>query len=109
PGDPGQLVGEGDDRGIAMGASKQRFRPPAERRVALSDIGQRRARSMDQLAAKGFVAALADAEQLRFAGGGELWRRDAQPGRKSASSSKSLRPSDRRDQRRGDDRAEPRD
>ena len=58
PGDSGQLVGEGDNGDIAMGAFKQRFRPPTERSVALSHIGQRRAGSMDQLLAERFVAAL---------------------------------------------------
>ena len=83
-----------------MGAFKRRFRPPAQRRVALSDVGQRRARSVDQLSAKVFVSALADAEQLRFAASGKLLRDDAQPGRKITSSIKSLRPSDRSDERR---------
>ena len=83
-----------------MGAFKQRFRPSAQRRVALSDVGQRRARSMDQLSAKVFVSALADAEQLRFAASRKLLRDDAQPGRKITSSIKSLRPSDRSDERR---------
>jgi hypothetical protein len=35
-------------------------------------MGQRRARSVDQLSAQVSVAALADPEQLRFAAGGEL-------------------------------------
>jgi hypothetical protein len=34
-----------------MGAAHEPFRPSAERRVALSDIGQRGARSVDQLPA----------------------------------------------------------
>ena len=41
-------------------------------RIALSDIGQRPGRSVDQLSAQIFVAALADSEQLRFAIGREL-------------------------------------
>ena len=61
PGDPGEFVGEGDNRDIAMGAFEQRFRPSAERRGALSDVGQRRARSVDQLFAQVFVTALAEA------------------------------------------------
>ena len=47
-----------------MGATYESLRPSAERRVALSHIGQSRARSMDQLPAQVFVAALADPEQL---------------------------------------------
>ena len=74
-----------------MGAFEQRLRPSAQRRVALSDIGQRRARSMDQLLAKILVAPLADAEQLRLAAGGELPRDEAQPGRKIATSIEGLR------------------
>jgi hypothetical protein len=35
---------------------------------------------VDQLSAEIAVAALADAEQLRFAAGGELARDDAKPG-----------------------------
>jgi hypothetical protein len=45
PGDPGQLVGEGDDRDVAMGSAHEALRPSAKRRVALSHIGQRRARA----------------------------------------------------------------
>ena len=67
PGDPRQLVGQGDDRDIAMGPAHQLFRPSAERRVALGHIGQRRARSMDQLFAQIFVAALADAPSAKSA------------------------------------------
>ncbi len=57
PGDSRQLVGEGDKATLRLRAFKQRFRPAAQRRVALSDVGQRRARSMDQLSAKVFVSA----------------------------------------------------
>ena len=90
-----------------MGAFKQRFRPPAQRRVALSHIGQRRARSMDRLLAEICVAALADAEQLRFAAGRELLRDDAQPRRKITSSIKALRSPDRSGKRRGGDPPNP--
>ena len=60
PGDPRQLVGQGDDHDIAMGPAHQPFHPPAKRRLALGHIGQSRTRSMDQLPAQVFVAALAD-------------------------------------------------
>src|SRR5580704_15385218 len=66
PGDPRQLVGQGDDRDIAMGPPHQLFRPSAERRVTLRDMGQRGARPVDQLFAQILVAALADSEQLRL-------------------------------------------
>ena len=52
PGDPRQLVGEGDDRNIAMSPAHQLFCPTAERGVALGHIGQSRAGSMDQLPAR---------------------------------------------------------
>ena len=107
PGDAGQLVGEGDNGDIVMGVSQERFRPSAQRRIALSDIRQRRARSVDQLSAKVAVAPLADAEQLRFAAGGELPRDDAKPGRKITTSIKGLRSPDRGDKRGRDDRADP--
>ena len=109
PGDSGKLVGEGDNRNIAMGASQQRFCPSAERRVALSDIGQRRARPVDQLSAKVFVAALADPEQLRFAAGGELPWNQPEPGGEITTALKALRSPDRGDKRRCDERADPGD
>src|ERR1700678_261554 len=74
PGDPGELVGEGHDRDVSMGAVHEPFGPSCERSVALSYIVQRRARSMNQLLAQVFVAALADPEQLRLAPGRELTR-----------------------------------
>ena len=80
PGDPGQLVGEGHDRDVAMGAAHEALRPSAERSVALRHIGQRRAGSMDQLSAQILVAALADPQELRLAAGGELLRNQTQPG-----------------------------
>ena len=58
---------EGDERDIAMDPAHQPFHPPAKRRVALGHIGQRGARSMDQLFAQILVAAFADSEQLRLA------------------------------------------
>jgi hypothetical protein len=68
-------LGEGDDRDIAMSSHHQRFRPSTERGVALRHMGQRRARSVDQLLAQVLVAALADPEQLRLSAGGEPPRR----------------------------------
>ena len=47
--------------------------------VSRSTIGQCRARSMDQLSAQVFVAALADTEQLRLAAGRELTGNQAEP------------------------------
>ena len=79
PGNPRQLVGEGDDRDIAMSPAHQLFRPTAERGVALGHVGQGGARSMDQLLAQVFVAALADPEQLRLAAGRELTGNQAEP------------------------------
>jgi hypothetical protein len=49
---------------------------------------------MDQLLAEIFGATLADAEQLRFAAGGELLRHDAEPRRKITPSLKALRSPD---------------
>ena len=99
PGDPGKLVGEGDNSDIAMGASEQPFCPSAERRVALGDIGQRRAGSVDQLSAQISVATLADPAQRRFAAGGELPRDQAEPGRQITTSLKALRSPDCGDKR----------
>jgi hypothetical protein len=79
PGDSRQLVGEGDNGHVVMSATHKLFRPSAERRVALSHIGQSRTRSMDQLPAEVFVAALADPEQLRLAAGRELTGNQAEP------------------------------
>ena len=84
--DPGQLVGEGDNGDVAMGAAHESFRPSAERRVALGDVRQRGARPMHQKLAEICVAALADPERLQFAAGGELPRDNAQPGRKITAS-----------------------
>ena len=71
---------------------KQRFGPSAERRVALGDIGQRRSRAVDQQLAKISVAALADAEKLRFAAGRELTRNQTQPRRQVATVARRSRP-----------------
>jgi hypothetical protein len=46
------IIGEGDDRNIAMRAAQEPFRPSTQGRVALGNVGQRRARSMDQLPAQ---------------------------------------------------------
>jgi hypothetical protein len=92
-----------------MGASQQRFCPSAKRRVALGDIGQRRARAVDQLSAQLIVPALADPAQLRFAASGELPRDQAEPGREITTAVKALRSPDRGDKRRRDERAEPGD
>ena len=46
------LLAEGDDRNIAMRAAQEPFRPSTQGRVALGNVGQRRARSMDQLPAQ---------------------------------------------------------
>ena len=106
PGDPGQLVGEGYDRDVAMGAAHEALRPSAERRVALGHIGQRGARSVDQLLAQILVAALADTQQLRLAAGGELPRNQTEPGGQIAAVVKAFRVADGGDERRRDDRAE---
>ena len=79
PGDPRQLVGQGDDRDIGMGPAHQLFRPSAERRVTLRDMGQRGTCPVNQLFAQIPVAALADSEQLRLAPSSELPRNQAQP------------------------------
>ena len=99
PGDPRQLVGEGDDRDIVMGSPHQRFRPSAERRVALRHMGQRGARAVDQLLAQVRVAALADPQQLRLAAGRELARNQTEPGGQIASPVKGLPMTDSGDER----------
>jgi hypothetical protein len=64
----------------SMGAAHEPFRPSAERRVVLGDVGQRGGRSMDP-------------EQLRFAAGGELPRDNASQAERSRPRSKaSARP-----------------
>jgi hypothetical protein len=90
--DPRQLVGQGDDHDIAMGPAHQPFHPPAKRRVALRYIGQRGARSMDQLFAQILVAAFADSEQLRLAAGGELSGNQTEPGGEIATVVEAFRP-----------------
>ena len=92
-----------------MGASHELFCPPAEWRIALSDIGKRRARSVDQLSAQVSVAALADPEQPRFAAGCELTGDQAEPGREITTSVEAFRSPDRGDKRRRDERADPGD
>jgi hypothetical protein len=94
PGDPRQLVGQGDDHDIAMGPAHQPFCPTAKRRVALGHIGQSRTRSMDQLPAQVFVAALADPEQLRLAAGRELTGNQAEPRGEIAPAVEAFRPTD---------------
>src|ERR1700678_400287 len=105
PGDPGELVGEGHDRDVAMGAVHEPFGPSSERSVALSYIGQRRARSMNQLLAQVFVAALADPEQLRLATGRELTRNQAEPRGEIAPAVEAFRPTHGGDQGGRDYRA----
>src|ERR1700685_2674822 len=92
-----------------MGALQQRFGPSAERRVVLGDMGQRRSRAVDQQLAKISVASLADAKKLRSAAGGELTWDQTQPRRQVATVLESLALPDRRDQRRGNCRADARD
>ena len=94
PGDPRQLVGQGDDHDIAMGPAHQPFHPPAKRRVALGHIGQSRTRSMDQLPAQVFVAALADPEQLRLTASCELTGNQAEPRGEIAPAVEAFRPTD---------------
>src|SRR5271155_2626132 len=106
PGDSRQLVGEGDDRNIAMSPAHQLFCPTAERRVALGHIGQSRTRSMDQLPAQVFVAALADPEQLRLAASCELTGNQAEPRGEIAPTVEAFRPTDGGDKGGCDDRAD---
>src|ERR1700678_873628 len=89
-----------------MGAFKQRFRPAAQRRVALSHIGQRGARSMDKLPSQVFVTPLADPEQLRLASGGELTGNPAEPRGEIAPAVEAFRPTDGGDKGGCDDRAD---
>ena len=89
-----------------MGAAHEALRPSAERRVALGHIGQRGARSVNQLLAQILVAALADTQQLRLAAGGELPRNQTEPGGQIAAVVKAFRVADGGDERRRDDRAE---
>src|SRR6202046_3710600 len=105
PGDSCQLVGEGNDGNVAMGATYESLRPSAERRVALSHIGQSRARSMDQLPAQVFVAALADPEQLWLAAGRELTGNQAEPRSEIAPALEALSLADGGDKGGWDDRA----
>src|SRR6516162_1986981 len=92
-----------------MGAAHQPFCPSTERRVALSHIGQRRARSMDQLSAEVFVAAFADPEQLRPAAGSELTGNQAEPRGEIAPTVEAFRLTNGGDKGRSDDRADARD
>jgi hypothetical protein len=78
-----------------MGAACESLRPLAKRRVALSHVGQSRARSMDQLPAHVFVAALADPEQLRLAAGRELTGNQAEPRGEIAPALESSQPVER--------------
>src|ERR1700678_4786573 len=94
--------------GAGMGALQQCFGPSAERRVGPGDRGQRRSRAVDQQLAKISVASLADAKKLRSAAGGELRWDQTQPRRQVATVLESLALADRRDQRRGDCRADAR-
>jgi hypothetical protein len=89
-----------------MGAAHEALCPSAERSVPLGHIGQRRAGSVDQLSAQIVVAALADAQELRLAAGGELSRNQAEPGRKIAAAVEAFRLTDGGDKRGGDKRAE---
>src|SRR3954454_10975057 len=93
------LFAKSDNGDIVMGTFHERFRPPPQRRVTLSYMRQRRARSMDQLLAEICITALANSEQLRFTSGGELTWDHAKPGRKIAAPIKDLRPSNRGDKR----------
>ena len=86
-----------------MGPHHQRFRPSTERSVALGHIGQRGARSVDQLLAQILVAALADTQQLRLAAGGELPRNQTEPGGEIAAVVEAFRVADSGDERRCDD------
>ena len=106
PGDPRQLVGQGDDCDIAMGPPHQLFRPSAERRVTLRDMGQSGARPVDQLFAQILVAALADSEQLRLTPGSELPRNQAQPCGEIAAVVEIFRSTGSGNERRRDNRAE---
>ena len=94
PSDPRQLIGEGDDRNVAMGAAYEPLRPPAERSVALSHVGQCGAGSMDQLSPQVLVAALADSKQLWPAAGGELPRNETKPRSQIAPTLEAFRPPD---------------
>ena len=108
PGDPRQLVGQGDDRDIPISPAHQLFRPSAERRGTLGDMGQRGARPVNQLFAQILVAALADPEQLRLAPGSELPRNQAQPCGEIATVVETFRSTDSGNERRCDNRAEAR-
>src|SRR5271157_4171150 len=91
-----------------MGPAHQPFHPPAKRRVALRYIGQRGARSMDQLFAQILVAAFADSEQLRLAASGELSGNQTEPCGKIVAVVKAFRSADGGDKSRRDNRAEAR-
>ena len=96
------LLAKSDDRDVRMRAIKQRLRPSPEWRVALGDMGQRRSRAVNQQLAQIFVAALADAEQLRFAAGRELPWNQTEPGGEIATAIEAFRLTDGGDERRGD-------
>ena len=102
PSDPCQLVSEGDDRNIVMGASQEPFCPSTERSVAFSYVRQGRPCSVDQELAQIFVAALADPEQLRLAASGELLWDQAEPGGEIPPTIEAFRPADSGHQRGGD-------
>src|ERR1700688_3302762 len=91
------------------GPAHQLFRPSAERRVTLGDMGQRGARPVNQLFAQILVATLADSEQLRLAPGSELPRNQAQPRGEIATVVETFRSTNGGDKGRRDNRAEARD
>jgi hypothetical protein len=84
-----------------MSAGEQSSGPPAKSCVALGDMRQGCARSMDQQFAEVLVASLADTEKPRFAASRGLIGNKTQPSREIATVFESFRIPYGRDQRRG--------
>ena len=64
PCNPGQFVGERDDRDITMNASEQFLQPSPEPRIAFGEMRQRGPRPVGQLFAQVGVPPFADPEQF---------------------------------------------
>ena len=80
PSDPGQFVGQGNHRDIAVHAGQQGANPSTEGCWLGRQGADDGAGTMDHQAAQIAVAAFADTEQPGFAAGGVLVRYDAEPG-----------------------------
>jgi hypothetical protein len=81
PGDPRQLVGQGDNRNVPVRSRQETPQPCPQRRLRLREPGQCCPRTMDKHHAQVRVATLRDPEELRFAPGRVLPEHKPEPGR----------------------------